>query len=381
MIYFDNNATTRIAPEVFDAMRPYLADDFGNPSSAHTVGRQARSALITARERVAEMLGARSADEIVFTATGSESDNWAINGTLTAAPEKRHIITTRVEHEAVGKLCKSLEARGFRVTWLDVDEDGSLDLDQLRASLSSETAVVSVMLANNETGILFPVKQIAEIVKEHSEAIFHVDAVNAAGKVPIDLASTEIDLLSVSGHKFYGPKGVGALYVRSGVTIPSCVVGGGQEGGRRAGTEAVHQIAGIGAAAKLVSDLAAMTRIRDLRDRLESEILNRIPNSRLNGTADVTKRLPNTSSISFESTNGEMIMAALDDRGICVSTGSACHTQDHTASSVLQAMNVPYTWAMGSIRFSLGRYNTDEEVATVVEETPKVISRLRSMSA
>ncbi len=381
MIYFDNNATTQIAPEVFDAMTPYLVDHFGNPSSAHASGRKARSAVDAARESVADLLGAESPDEIVFTATGSESDNWAINGALAAAPDKRHIITTRVEHEAVGKLCKSLETRGYSVTWLDVDEEGTLDLDQLTASLSRETAVVSVMLANNETGILFPVAEIADIVKENSEAVFHVDAVNAAGKVPIDLASTAIDLLSISGHKFYGPKGIGALYIRRGVLLPSCVLGGGQENGRRAGTEAVHQIAGIGAAAKLVSSLTATTRIRALRDRLESEILNSISNSRLNGTSDTAKRLPNTSSISFENTNGEMIMAGLDDRGICVSTGSACHTQDHTASSVLQAMNVPYSWAMGSIRFSLGRYNTDEEVTKVVEELTKLISRLRSMSA
>lgn len=236
------------------------------------------------------------------------------------------------------------------------------------------------MLANNETGILFPVAEIGEIVKAHSDALFHVDAVNAAGKVPITLASTEIDLLSVSGHKFHGPKGVGALYIRRGITLPSCVIGGGQENGRRAGTEAVHQIVGLGAAAKLVSDLTATTRIRTLRDRLESKILNTIPNSRLNGSADTIRRLPNTSSISFENTNGEMIMASLDDLGICVSTGSACHTQDHTASSVLQAMNMPYSWAMGAIRFSLGRYSTDEEVTIVADAVTDVVGKLRSIS-
>ncbi len=380
MIYFDNNATTRVAPEVFDAMKPFLDESWGNPSSAHSVGRVAVSAIADAREHIAVLLGARSPNEVIFTGTGSESDNWAIRGALAASPNKKHIITTRVEHEAVRKLCELLELDGCRVTWLDVNADGFLDLDELRSSLTSDTAVVSIMLANNETGIIFPVVEAAEIVKEHSTALFHTDAVNAAGKVPIDLKSTEIDLLSISGHKFHGPKGIGVLYIRDGVSIPPGVIGGGQERGLRAGTEAVHQIAGLGAAAKLVLERSETARIGAMRDRLESEILDTIPNSRLNGTSDRRRRLPNTSSISFENTNGEMIMARLDNLDICVSTGSACHTQDHRASAVLQAMNVPYSWAMGSIRFSLGRYNTDDEISRLTHVLPEIVNDLRQLS-
>ncbi len=377
MIYFDNNATTQVAPEVFDAMRPYLAEEFGNPSSSHAAGRAAKHAADDARASLADLVGAASPDEIVFTSSGSESDNWAILGALESDTEKRQVITTRVEHEAVRNLCESLETHGYRVTWLDVDGQGSLDLDQLKRELSSETAVVSVMLANNETGILFPVAGIAEIVKCNSDAIFHVDGVNAVGKVPINLKSTKIDLFSISGHKFHAPKGIGALYIRDGVALPPSIIGGGQEGGRRSGTEAVHQIAGLGAAAKLVKDQTDIRRIRDLRDRLEYEILKKIPNSHLNGTADADKRLPNTSSISFERTNGEMIMARLDALGVCVSTGSACHSQDHTASGVLMAMDVPYSRAMGAIRFSLGRYNTEAEIEFVLDALPGIVSELR----
>jgi cysteine desulfurase len=381
MIYFDNNATTPVVPEVFDAMRPFLGLTFGNPSSAHTAGREAREAVTRARQSVAELLGASNADEIVFTSCGTESDNWAILGALKASPEKDHIITTRVEHEAVRKLCRNLETDGYRVTWLDVDEDGSLDLDGLSSALDEKTAVVSAMLANNETGILFPIKEIGEIIKERSNALFHVDGVNAAGKIAIDLKNTEIDLFSISGHKFYAPKGTGALYIRDGVKLPSYFIGAGQEGGRRAGTEAVHQIAGLGAAAEYVKDMTPMKKVGELRDRLETTILKNIPNARLNGTNDIERRLPNTSSISFENTNGEMIMHKLDELGICVSTGSACHSHDHTASGVLQAMNVPYSYAMGSIRFSLGRRNTDEEVDQVLAALPAVIGDLKAQAA
>ncbi len=379
MIYFDNNATTQVAPEVFEVMSRFLSDGFGNPSSTYFPGREAKHAVEAARERVAELLGAASPDEIVFTSGGTESDNWSILGALEMTG-KREVITTRVEHEAVRKLCEKLEVGGYSITWLDVDENGSLDLDSLRAALSDETAVVSVMLANNETGILFPVDEIGRIVKARSNALFHVDGVNAVGKVPIDLKTTEIDLFSVSGHKFHAPKGIGALYIRNGVKLPSLSIGGGQEGGRRAGTEAVHQIAGLGAAAGLVSNMEPMERVQKMRDRLETEILNRIPNSRLNGTADPELRLPNTSSICFENTNGEMILARLDDLGICVSTGSACNSHDHRASAVLAAMNVPYSWAMGSIRFSLGRMNTEAEVDAVLGVLPSIVSRLRSMA-
>lgn len=380
MIYFDNNATTQIAPEVLDAMMPFLTGSYGNPSSAHLLGRDAKGMVESARSSVADLLGALS-DEIVFTSCGTESDNWAIVGTLRSFPGKKHIITTRVEHEAVRKLCEGLEQQGYSVTWLDVDEEGLLDINVLKNALSTKTAIVSVMLANNETGVLFPVKEIADLVKERSDAMFHVDAVNAAGKVPIDLKDAEIDLLSISAHKFHGPKGVGALYVRSGTDLSPYLIGGGQERCRRAGTEAVHQIAGIGAAAKLVCDMSEIERVRNLRDRLENEILNKIPNSRLNGTRNATKRLPNTSNISFENTNGEAILAWLSDVGVCVSTGSACNSESHTASPVLQAMNIPYSAAMGSIRFSLGRYNTEEEVDFVLRELPGVVADLRKLAA
>lgn len=379
MIYFDNNATTAIAPEVFEAMRPFLTSEFGNPSSAHAAGAVTKNAVLGAREQVASLLGAASPEEIVFTSCGTESDNWAILGGLQARADKDHIVATRVEHEAVRKLVEQLEASGFKVSWLDVDEDGQLDLDQLAGEVNDSTAVVSVMLANNETGVLFPVEEVAEIVKERSNALLHVDGVNAAGKVPIDLKNGLIDLFSISAHKFHGPKGIGALYIRDGIQIPPYFTGGGQESGRRAGTEAVHQIVGIGAAAEFVGDLSSLESVRQLRDKFEKGVLGSIPNSKLNGTSDAGKRLPNTSNISFENTNGEVILSMLDDIGVCVSTGSACNAIDHVASPVLAAMNIPYSFAMGSIRFSLGRFNNAEEVDFVLKHLPKIVSDLRAM--
>ena len=380
MIYFDNNATTRIAPEVFAAMKPFLTEFYGNPSSTYNSGRETRRVIENARAQLADLLGAGDKTEIVFTSGGTESDNWAILGTLRSRPDKKHIITTRVEHEAVRKVCEKLEKKAYEVTWLEVDENGLLDSDELKNSLREDTAIVSIMAANNETGILFPVSETARIVKENSDAIFHVDGVNAVGKIPFDLKNTAVDLFSVSGHKFHAPKGIGALYIRRGVDLPPLYIGGGQEGGRRAGTEAVHQIAGIGAAANLVKDFSAMDEVRRLRDKLETEILHKIPNSRLNGTADKTKRLPNTSGISFPNINGEAILARLNDSGVCVSTGSACNAETRTASPVLQAMNIPYSQAMGAIRFSLGRYNTDAEVDFVLGILPEIVSRLQEMS-
>ena len=379
MIYFDNNATTAVAPEVFEAMKPFLTAEYGNPSSAHSAGAVTRKAVADAREKVAELLGAASTSEIVFTSCGTESDNWALLGGLQARPDKNHIVTTRVEHEAVRKLVEQLEASGFRVTWLDVDEGGLVDLAKVADAVNESTAIVSVMLANNETGVLFPVKEIAELVKERSNALMHVDGVNAAGKVPIDLRNSSIDLFSISAHKFHGPKGIGALYVRRGIQLPSYLTGGGQESGRRAGTEAVHQIVGMGASAELASSLSKMEQVRKLRDGLETGILSAIPNTKLNGTADADRRLPNTSNISFENTNGEMLLARLDDIGVCVSTGSACNAQGHVASPVLAAMNVPYSFAMGSIRFSLGKFNTDEEVNYVLERLPGIVGELRAI--
>lgn len=380
MIYFDNNATTFVAPEVLAAMTPFLSENCGNPSSSHAAGRAVRNIVDGSREEVARLLGAAETDEIVFTSGGTESDNWAILGALEARPGKRHIITTRVEHEAVRKICEKLETRGFDVTWLDVDRDGSLDPDQLRDSLRPDTAIVSVMMANNETGILFPVAELADIVRSRSDAWFHVDGVNATGKVAIDLASTAIDMFSISAHKFHGPKGIGALYIRRGVDLAPMQIGGGQERGRRAGTEAVHQIAGLGKAAELASDLTPMQRVRELRDRLEDEILAGFEIARLNGTADRDKRLPNTSNISFRGLNGEMVLARLDAKGICVSTGSACNAESHTASAVMQAMEIPFEQALGSIRLSLGRYNSMNEVERVLEVLPKIISDLRRIA-
>lgn len=380
MIYLDNNATTRVAPEVFAAMEPYLTALYGNPSSAHTFGRNMRIAVERAREQVAELLGAAEANEIVFTSCGSESDNWAIGGLLEQNPTKRHIITTRVEHEAVRNLCQHLAQIACEVSWLEVNEGGELDLDDLRKALRRDTGVVSVMLANNETGVLFPVEEIGRIVRENSDAVFHVDGVQAVGKVPIHLREWPIDLFSVSGHKFHAPKGVGALYIRHGVKLPPFIIGGGQEQGRRAGTEAVPYIVGLGAACELARNFVEHARIRELRDRLEDEILATIPNARLNGTADRDQRLPNTSNISFEYIEGENILLHLDAAGICVSTGSACNSDSHEASAVLSAMNVPYTAARGSIRFSLGRYNTAEEIGHTLSVLPGIIKQLVEMS-
>ena len=380
MIYFDNNATTQIAPEVAAAMQIYLDGFYGNPSSAYDFGRETRRVIDNSRAQVAELLGAEFADEIVFTSGGTESDNWAILGALEANPEKKHLVTTRVEHEAVRKVLEKLEKKDYEITWLAVDENGFLNLDELKNALRDDTAIVSVMLANNETGITFPVREVAEIVKANSDALFHTDGVNAVGKIPVDLRNTAIDLFSISGHKFHAPKGIGALYVRRGVEISPSAIGGGQENGRRAGTEAVHQIAAIGAAAELVKDFSAMERVSILRDRLENEILQKIPNSRLNGTNDARFRLPNTSNISFSNLNGEAILARLNDAGICVSTGSACHAETHTASPVLHAMNIPYSDAMSAIRFSLGRYNTEAEVDCLLEILPKIVADLQAMA-
>ncbi len=380
MIYLDNNSTTPIAAEVFEEIKPFLTSFYGNPSSAYSISQTTKKAVSKSRESVAELLGAHSANEIIFTSGGTESDNWAILGALEANPAKKKIITTRVEHEAVRKVCEKLERNGCEITWLEVDEQGALDLRELRKNLDKNTAIVSIMLANNETGILFPVEEIARIVKEHSDAIFHVDGVNAVGKIPLNLKNTEIDLFSISGHKFHAPKGVGALYMRENVKLPSFFIGGGQENARRAGTEAIHQIVGLGAAADFVGNFDAMKTIFALRNKLENEILNKIPNSRLNGTSDYEKRLPNTSNISFENINGEAILAKLDDLNVFVSTGSACNAENHTASAVLQAMNIPYSHSMGAIRFSLGRYNTENEVDFVLENLPGIIDELRRMA-
>ncbi|HYJ45436.1 MAG TPA: aminotransferase class V-fold PLP-dependent enzyme, partial [Pyrinomonadaceae bacterium] len=339
-----------------------------------------RRALTRAREQTAELLGAADPSEIVFTSCGSESDNWAIRGVLEQQTGKRHIVTTRVEHEAVRNLCERLESDGYEVTWLEVDGHGSLDLEELRSALRPDTALVSVMLANNETGVLFPVEEIGRIVRETSEAVFHVDGVQAVGKIPINLRGSNIDLFALSGHKLHAPKGVGALYIRSGVALAPFIIGGGQERGRRAGTESVPYIVALGAACELARDFEGHTEVRRLRDKLEDAILGTIPNARLNGIGDRGRRLPNTANISFEQIEGESILARLDEAGICVSTGSACNAEAHVSSAVLRAMNVPYSLAQGSIRFSLGRYNTEEEIDYTLHKLPGIIKQLADIS-
>jgi cysteine desulfurase len=376
MIYLDNNATTKVAPEVFAAMEPYLKEAYGNPSSTHALGRGTRTAVETAREQAAELLGARHASEVVFTSCGSESDNWAIAGFLEQNPNKRHIITTRVEHEAVRNLCEHLAQIDCEVTWLEVDRYGEIDLDDLRRALRRETGLVSVMLANNETGVLFPIEEIGRIVKENSDAVFHVDGVQAVGKIPINLRNWPVDLFAVSGHKFHAPKGVGALYIREGVDLPPFIIGGGQESGRRSGTEAVPNIVALGRACQLAREFTGHQQIRALRDRLEDEVLARFPIARLNGIADRSRRLPNTSNISFEGLEGGSILALLDDAGVCVSTGSACNADSEDVSAVLRAMKVPFPVARGSIRFSLGRYNTEEDVDRTLAALMQVVNQL-----
>lgn len=380
MIYLDNNATTRVAPEVLDAMQPYLSEFFGNPSSAHALGREMKRAIEQSRAQVASLIGAAEPSEIVFTSCGSESDNWAIRGVLATQPGKKHIITTQVEHEAVRNLCQLLEKEGYEVTWLGVDGNGELNLDELRAALRPDTVLVSTMLANNETGVLFPIEEIGRIVREKSEAVFHVDGVQAVGKIPIDLKSTAVDLFALSGHKLHAPQGIGALYMRKGLSLPSFIIGGAQEQGRRAGTSAVPNIVGLGAACQLALADDNHKLIERLRNRLEDEILANVPNARLNGSADRSKRLPNTSNISFEYVDGQNILMHLDQEGICVSTGSACHSTSHESSPTLRAMNVPFTAAQGSIRFSLGRYNTDADIDTTLGVLPAIIEKLAAMS-
>jgi cysteine desulfurase len=380
MIYLDNNATTAVAPEVLEAMQPYLSKLFGNPSSAHALGRRMKEAVENARTEVATILGASESCEIVFTSCGSESDNWAIRGVLANQPDKKHIVTTLVEHEAVRNVCRALESDGYEITWLGVDSNGELNLEHLKTALRSDTALVSIMLANNETGVLFPMDEIGRVVREKSEAVFHVDGVQAVGKIPIYLKTTAVDLFALSGHKLHAPQGIGALYIRKGIQLPSFILGGAQEQGRRAGTSAVPNIVGLGAACRLAHNNDDHSRLHQMRNRLEDEILSKIPNARLNGIADHTKRLPNTSSISFEYIDGQSILAHLDNAGICVSTGSACHSTTHESSPTLRAMNVPYTAAQGSIRFSIGRYNTDAEIETTLRLLPGIISKLVQMS-
>ena len=377
-IYFDNNATTKVDETVFEEMRPFFCEMYGNPSSMHYFGGQVQKKVDEARSRVAALLGA-APEEIVFTACGTESDNTAIRSALEVFPEKRHIITTRVEHPAVLTLCRSLSKRGYRVTELNVDGEGRLDLGELRSAIDDDTAIVSIMYANNETGVIFPVEEAGAIVKEKG-AIFHTDAVQAVGKIPLAMSSSTIDMLSLSGHKLHAPKGVGALYLGKGTPFRPFLVGGHQEKGRRAGTEATASIIALGKACELASlhMEEENTRVRTMRDRLERELLRLIPNGRINGGE--AERLPNTTSIAFEFVEGELILLYLSEKGICASSGSACTSGSLEPSHVLRAMGVPFTCAHGSIRFSLSRFTTDAEVDAVIRELPPIIRRGREMS-
>ena len=377
VVYLDNNATTMVAPEVFEAMKPFLTDRYGNPSSFHAFGGKIRKDIDRAREQVAQMLCA-APEEIVFTGCGTESDNAAIHGALElAGPDKRHVIITRVEHEAVLQVGQYLKQKGYRVTELPVDRSGTLDLNLLDHSITDDTAVVSVMWANNETGVIYPVEQIGEIVKSKG-AFFHTDAVQAGGKMPIDLGKMPADLLSLSGHKFHAPKGVGVLFVRKGIKLPPFIRGGHQENGKRAGTENVAGIVGLGVAAELAVKTLFDDSEREgkLRDKLEKGILETCADVHINGA----NRLPNTLNVSFEFVESEAILLMLNDLGICTSSGSACTSGNLEPSHVLRAMGIPNMLAYGSIRFSLSRYTTEEEIDYVLEKLPPIIEKLRKIS-
>jgi cysteine desulfurase len=377
-IYFDNNATTKVAEEVAEEMKPFFCQLYGNPSSMHTFGGQIARRITRARQQVAGLLGC-DPSEIIFTSGGTESNNTAIKGMLAAAPDKHKIITTRVEHLAVLAVCRELENHGYTIVELGVDRQGQLDLSQLEEQIDDDTALVSIMYANNETGTIFPIDKIAQLVISRN-VVFHTDAVQAVGKLPLNMAKSNIDLLSLSGHKLHGPKGIGALYIRKGTRISPFMLGGHHEAGRRAGTENVPGIIGLGKACELAANYLQEenNRVKYLRDKLENSILEKCPDSMLNG--DKQNRLPNTTNISFEYIEGEAILLRLDKYGICASSGSACTSGSLEPSHVLRAMGVPFTAAHGSIRFSLSRYNTEEEIDYTIEKMPEIINNLRQLS-
>ncbi len=378
LIYLDNNATTQVDKRVLDEMLPFFHDYYWNPSSMYSPAGEVAQNLRIARRRIGKLLGA-TPDEIIFTSCGTESDSTAVYAALAALPEKKHIVTTRVEHPAIMNLYADLETKGYSVTYVPVNREGALDMRVLEESLTEETAIVSIMWANNESGVIFPVERIAEMTAEKG-ILFHTDAVQAAGKIPIDLSRTRIDMLSISGHKIHAPKGVGALYVRKGLKYSPFLLGGHQEGGRRGGTENVASIVGFGKAGELALEHLEEenTRVKALRDRLERGLTQRIPKAIINGESE--PRLPNTSSISFEYVEGEAILLMMDELGICASSGSACTSGSLEPSHVLRAMGIPFTAAHGTIRFSFSIFNTEEEVDFVVEKLPPIIEKLREMS-
>ena len=378
IVYLDNNATTGVAPEVLEAMLPYLRDQYGNPSSMYSFAGEAHKAVEKARGQVAALLGALP-EEIVFTSCGTESDSAAVFGTFEALPEKRHFITSRVEHSAIIAMGQYLERKGYRVTYLDVNDKGQMSLDQLDKVMTQDTGIVSLMYANNETGTVFPIPEAAAMAKERG-IVFHTDAVQAVGKISINLAELPVGYLAMSGHKLHAPKGVGVLYIRRGTPFRPFLRGGHQEHGRRAGTENVPYIVGLGAACELAAKhiQEENTRVRSLRDRLETGLRNAIPESRING--DPGNRLPNTTNISFKYVEGEAILLLLDQEGICASSGSACTSGSLEPSHVLRSMGVPFTYAHGSVRLSLSRYTTDADIDKALDVLPRVITRLRGIS-
>lgn len=380
-VYLDNNATTQVDPKVVEAMTPYFCEYYGNPSSMHDFGGKVGQKIKEARETVKEFMGASLASEIVFTASGSESANMAIRGVLEANKKQKHIITTKIEHPCVLNLYKTLEKEGYRVTWLSVDNDGSLAPQELEDSICDETALVSIMYANNETGIIFPVEKLAELVKrKNPKTKVFVDAVQAAGKIKLNVKDTQIDLMGISGHKIHAPKGIGALYIKKGTIVMPLIIGGHQERGKRAGTENVPYIIGLAKACELAQNALKdeATRVKALRDKLEKGIIERIPNARLN--AAVENRVPNTTNIGFQYIEGELILLHMSDAGICASSGSACTSGSLEPSHVLRSMGIPFTALHGSIRFSLSRFTTEDEIDYVLETLPQIIKRLNQFS-
>ena len=381
VVYLDNNATTMVDPKVFEVMKPYFCEYYGNPSSMHEFGGKVSKAVAKAREQVKEFFGANDAKEIIFTGSGSEGDNMAIRGVLEANKNKKHIITTKIEHPAVLNLFKYFEKQGYSVTYLSVDSKGNLDLNELSEAISDDTALVSMMYANNETGVILPVEKAARLVKQKNPKIkFHVDAVQAAGKIPLDVKNTDIDLMTIAGHKIHAPKGIGALFVKTGTLLPAFIIGGHQERGKRAGTENVPYIIGLGEACELAQKAMEyeMTEVKRLRDKLENGILKTIYNAKVNGST--TNRVPNTTNIGFQYIEGELILLHLSDLGICASSGSACTSGSLEPSHVLKSMGVPFEALHGSIRFSLSRFTTEEEIDYVLKVLPDVIFKLNNIS-
>ena len=381
VVYLDNNATTMVDPKVFEVMKPYFCEYYGNPSSMHEFGGKVSKAVAKAREQVKEFFGANDAKEIIFTGSGSEGDNMAIRGVLEANKNKKHIITTKIEHPAVLNLFKYFEKQGYSVTYLSVDSKGNLDLNELSEAISDDTALVSMMYANNETGVILPVEKAARLVKQKNPKIkFHVDAVQAAGKIPLDVKNTDIDLMTIAGHKIHAPKGIGALFVKTGTLLPAFIIGGHQERGKRAGTENVPYIIGLGEACELAQKAMdyEMTEVKRLRDKLENGILKTIYNAKVNGST--TNRVPNTTNIGFQYIEGELILLHLSDLGICASSGSACTSGSLEPSHVLKSMGVPFEALHGSIRFSLSRFTTEEEIDYVLKVLPDVIFKLNHIS-